>query len=79
MKLSHIKRHKVLAPSGCVICGGKPEYMGVFVPNGGTAVYGYEICGPCREASEKDPAILVPVEEAVLAGEVIGGSHENHA
>ena len=68
MKLKYVKPHKTLPKSGCVICGGKPEYQGVFVPDGSTRIYGYPICGTCRELTSKDPSLLGPIEEALIAG-----------
>ena len=70
MQFKYMKPHKLMPKDGCAICGGKPQFQGVYVPDGSTRSYGYPICGKCQELTAKDPSLLHPLEEMLVkAGE----------
>lgn len=70
MQFRYVKPHKTLQKSGCVICGNKRTFDMVFMPTGSTRIYGYPLCGTCRDLAHKDPSLLDTLEDALIAGAV---------
>jgi hypothetical protein len=75
MNISDLK--KPLANDFCLLCGGKPFFVGIFVPanpqvygaaEGKTRLIRYCLCDTCKEKSDTPGKV-----EKVIFAELIGG------